>query len=200
MQQGLPYERRSLRDEIESCYRETLMAVDHYDDVYDDSFEASISAEFGADVLILISNASSFSSVIKQRLLDAAQRCIDGRRLFIETLDEEYATLTDAQSTVQDIRDTLVDIDDEGLRDLSATQLTSRYETLQSLTEECEEWLHRRQEQLHTRRSERSLGEYGGTDLSSYLYGTLEVGHPILATFAEVIAIIYQYEQQLLRI
>ena len=98
MQQGLSYEQRSLRDEVESRYRETVMAVDHYDDVYDDSFEASINAEFGTDVLI--STASSISPVIKQRLLDAAQRSIDTRRLFLETLEDENATLTDARSEV----------------------------------------------------------------------------------------------------
>lgn len=63
---------QSVRDVIEPCYRETVMAVDHYDDVYADSFEASLSTEFGADVLLLISEATSFSLFIKQRLLGAA--------------------------------------------------------------------------------------------------------------------------------
>ena len=200
MQQCLSSAQRSARDEIEPCYRETAMAVDHYDDVYDDSFEASISAEFGADVLVLISKASSFSPVIKQRLLDAAQRCIDGRRAFLETLEDEYTTLTDAQSTVQGIRDTMVESDDEELQALSAAQLTNRYEILQSQTDKSEEWIQRRQEQLHDRRSERLSDEYGDTDLCSYLYEPLGVNHPVLVTFVEVIEIIYRYEQQLLRI
>ena len=200
MQQGLSYAQRSVLDEIEPCYRETVMAVDHYDDVYDDSFEASISAEFGADVLLVISNASSFSPVIKQRLLDAAQGCIDSRRIYLETLEDEYTTLMDADSTVQKIRDTVVEIDDEELQDLSATHVTSRFKMLQSRTDECEEWLQRRQEQLHTRRSDRSSGEYGGTYLCSYLYEPLDVDHPVLITFVEVTEIIHRYEQQLLRI
>lgn len=198
MQQGVSYAQRSARDVVEPCYRETVMSVDHYDEVYDDPFEASITAEFGADVLLLISNATSFSPVIKQRLLAAAQRCIDSRRLFLETLENESATLTDADSTVQKIRDTVVDIDDEESHELSATQLTSRFETLQMLTDECEERLQRRQEQLHVRRSERSSDSYGGTDLCSYLYETLDVDYPVLVTFVEVVEIVYRYEQQLL--
>ena len=200
MHQGLSYAERSVRDVIEPCYRETVMAVDHYDDVYADSFEVSISAEFGTDVLIQISEASSFSPVIKQRLLDAAQRCIDSRRIFLETLEDEHATLTDAQSTVRGIRETVVEIDDGELHSLLVAQLTSRYETLQSLTDECEEWLQRRQEQLHARRVERSSDECDHSDLCSYLYDTLEVDHPILATFSEVMEVIYRYEQQLLHI
>ena len=200
VQQGLSYAEPSVRNVIEPCYRETVMAVDHYNDVYDDSFKTSISAEFGADVLLLISEASSFSPAIKQRLLHAAKRCIDSRRVFIETLEDEYATLTDALSTVRGIQETVVGIDDEELQGLLTTQLTSRYETLQSLTDECEEWLQRRQEQIHARRSERSSDEHGCTDLCSYLYETLEVAHPVLATFIDVVEIIRRYEQQLLHI
>ena len=198
MQQRLSHAERSVRDVIEPCYRETVMAVDHYDDVYDDSFEASISAEFGADVLFLISAASSYSPIIKQRLLDAAQRCIDSRQVFLETLENEYATLTDAQSTVREIRQRVVELDDEELQGLSDTQLTSRYETLQSLTDECKEWLQRRQEQIHARRSDRSSDDHGCTNLCSYLYETLEVNHPILAILVEVMEIIHRSEEQLL--
>ncbi|WP_438267641.1 DUF7260 family protein [Halorussus aquaticus] len=200
MQQGLSYAQRSVRDEIEPHYRETVMAVDHYENVYDDSLEASISTEFGADVLLLISKASSFSPVIKQRLLGAAQRCTDNRRLFLETLENEFSTLTDAQSTVRGIRDTIIEIDDDELQDLSATQLTRRFERLQSLTDECEEWLQRRQDQLHIRQSERPSDERGCPGLCLYLYETLGIGHPVLATFTKVIEIIHRYEQQLLRI
>ena len=189
----------SVRDVIEPYYRETVMAVDHYDDVYGDSFETSISAEFGADVLLLISEAMSFSQVIKQRLLGAAQQCIDRRRVFIETLETESAMFKDAQSTIQTIRNTVVEIDDEDLRDLSVTQLTSRQETLQSLTRKCEEWLQRRQEQIHVRRSERSSGERDYTTLCSYLYEPLDVDHPILATFVEVMEIIRGREGHILR-
>ena len=197
MQQRLSHAEQSVRDVIEPCYRETVMAVDHYDDVYDDSFEASISAEFGADVLFLISAASAYSPVIKQRLLDAAQQCIDSRQVFLKILEDEYATLTDAQSTVREIRQRVVKLDEE-LQGLSDTQPTSQYETLQSLTDECKEWLQRRQEQIHARRSERLSDDPSCTDLCSYLYQTLEVNHPILAILVEVMEIIHRFEEQLL--
>ena len=177
---------RSVRDVIEPHYRETVMALDHYDDVYDDSFEASLSAEFGVDVELLLTEATTFSPLVKRGLLDAAQQCTGNRQVFLEMLDDEYVTLKETQSRVHKIQQTVSEIDEEQLHTLSPTQQTDRYETLQSLKADCEEWLQRRQEQIHDRRSKNAPVERGSSDLHPYLYSSLDVSYPILSTFTEI--------------
>ncbi|XCF18282.1 hypothetical protein ABSL23_17090 (plasmid) [Halobacterium sp. NMX12-1] len=170
------------------------MAVDHYGDVYGDSFEASLSAEFGVDLLVLISEATTFSPLIKQRLLEAAQQCIDNRRVFLETLQDEFTTLKDAQSTGQEIREAIAELDSTESQGISDTELTDRYDTLHTLTDECESWIQQRQEEIHAHRIDRSADVDAHTDLCSYLYEGMEVDYPVLATFVDLLEIISQYE------
>ena len=192
--QNLTSEEKSVRDTIEPWYHDTVMAVDHYGDVYGDSFEASLSAEFGVDVLVLISEATTFSPFIKQRLLEAAQQCFDNRRVFLETLQDEFTTLKDAQSTVQEIREAIAELDSTELQRGSDTELTDRYDTLHTLNSECKSWIQQRQEEIHTHRIDRSADVDTHTDLCSYLYEGLEVDYPVLATFVDILEIISQYE------
>ncbi|CQH65030.1 uncharacterized protein HHUB_6047 (plasmid) [Halobacterium hubeiense] len=192
--QNLTSEEKPVRDTIEPWYRDTVMAVDHYGDVYGDSFEASISAEFGVDVLVLISEATTFSPLIKQRLLETAQQCIDNRRVFLETLEDEFHTLKDAQSTVQEIREAIAEFDSTELQGISDTELTDRYDTLHTLSDECKSWIQQRQEEIHAHRINRSADVDAHTDLCSYLYEGLEVDYPVLATFVDILEIISQYE------
>jgi len=184
----------SVRETIEPEYHDTVMAVDHYDDVYADSFETSISAEFGADVLVLLSEATAFSPVIKQRLLEAAQQCIDSRRAFLETLQDECATLKDARSTVKEIREVIKEFDSTAVQGFTDTELSDRYDTLHKLSDECESWIQQRQENIHAHRVERSADMDADPDLCSYLYENLEVDYPVLATFADVLEIVSRYE------
>nr|WP_233340782.1 hypothetical protein [Haloprofundus sp. MHR1] len=192
--QNLTSEEKSIRDTIEPWYPDTVMAVDHYGDVYGDSFEASLSAEFGVDVLVLISEGTTFSPLIKQRLLEAAQQCIDNRRVFLETLKDEFTTLKDAQSTVQESREAIAELDSTELQGFSDTELTDRYETLHTLNNECKSWIQQRQKEIHTHRIERSADWDSYTDLCSYLYEDLGVDYPVLATFVDILDIISHYE------
>lgn len=192
--QSLTSAEKSVRDTIEPWYRETVMAVDHYGDVYGDSFEASLSAEFGVDMLVLISEATTFSPLIKQRLLEAAQQCIDNRQVFLETLQDEFTTLKDAQSTVQGSREAIAELDSTESQGISDTELTERYDTLHTLNDECKSWIQQRQEEIHAQRIDRSADVDAYTDLCSYLYEDLEVDYPVLATFVDLLEIISQYE------
>lgn len=198
-QQRLSPSRRLVRDRIESCYRETVMAVNHYDDVYGDSFEESVSIEFGTEIARQISEATSFSPIFQQHLLDATQRCITNRRIYVETLQDERTALKDAQSTVRKIRQMVLKINDEQLQCLSGTQLTTQYETLHSMRQECEGWLQSRQQQLHARLSKESPVADANTGLCPYLYASLDVTYPILSTFVAIHNQIYARKQQIVR-
>ncbi len=192
--QNITSTEESVLDTIEPWYRDTVMAVDHYGDVYADSFEASLGAEFGVDVLLQISEATTFSPFIKQRLLEAAQQCIDNRRVFLKTLQAEFTTLKDAQSTAQEIREAIVELDSTGFQGISDTELTDRYDSLHTLNDECKSWIQQRQEEIHAHRIDRSADLDAYTDLCSYLYEGLEVDYPVLATFVDILEIISQYE------
>lgn len=182
-QKVLPHPERSVRDVIEPCYRETVMAVDHYDDVYGDSFEESISAEFGADVALRISEAALFSPVLQHRLLDAAQQRIVDRRAILKTIEDERTMLEDAHSTVCTIQQTVSESGDDQVETLSNDQLIERYEQLQSLEDECERWMQRRQQQIHDYRPKKSVDESDDGALCPYLYASLDVTYPVLSTF-----------------
>ncbi|TQQ78754.1 hypothetical protein EGH24_12995 [Halonotius terrestris] len=197
-QQIRSFSEQSVRDVIELCYRETVMAVDHYEQVYGNSFGDEISAEFGNNVAVLILEATLLSPLLKQRLLQAAQQCINSRRIFLKTLEDEQNTLKAAHSTCQKIQQTLFSNEDNSLNTLSNRRLIEQYESIRSLDDECEKWLHRRQQQIHDRRSTNSTkGEY--RVLCPYLYTSLDVTYPILTIFVILHEQLQTRKQQIFR-
>ena len=182
--------RTSVEERVESLYQETVRDVSHYEAVYNDSVQESVSAEFGAEVKAAISEATGVSPQLQQLLLKVAQRSILRRRVFLDTLSDERTTLRDVQASLRKTRTTVEELDCQPLLDRSFDDLIEIRETLFCLEDDCRSWLNQRQDQLHDRQLSSSRIDDIEPDLCTYLYQSLEVTYPILATFIETVEII----------
>jgi len=171
---------------IGDCYRETVMGVGHYEAVYGDSLRNSMTAEFGISVVTRLSEADHLTPALKNLVLNRAGLCIERRQIFLEVLEEEDVSLADAHATVSDIEDTLTAVELSPEATVSFSKLGTRYERLDSIAATCESWLQKRQQELHERWSDTSVRDRTDKDLCPYLYESVTVDYPVLATFVEI--------------
>lgn len=82
-------------DDLRAAYRETVMSVPHYDDVYDETIEENLVAEFGPEFAELFEPAGgpSFTDHHKETLIAAAEQNAEERADFCNTLDSEIDSL-----------------------------------------------------------------------------------------------------------
>lgn len=82
-------------DDLREAYRETVMAVPHYDDVYDEALEENLVAEFGPEFAELFQSTGgpSFTDHHKKTLIAAAEQNAKERADFCDRLDSEIDSL-----------------------------------------------------------------------------------------------------------
>ncbi|WP_049935643.1 DUF7260 family protein [Haloplanus natans] len=88
---------------LRRAYRETVMAVDHYDAVYGESLPVNVASEFGVDVATALCQTVPFTSALKGTLSDAATTAQAERERFDEILRRERRSLADAESALDDV-------------------------------------------------------------------------------------------------
>lgn len=158
-------------EHVRRMYRETVMAVDHYEEDYGESMGENLVEEFGQDVATALVNGPGYTPVLQSVLLDTVDRSIEGRRTMLGDLDEEAASLgrhhdrlAGAQSTVEEIRQAPLSADPSVL----ATRL-GRLDRAETAIVDAVQNRHR------------SLAERCAFELARYLYDELPIPSPVLA-------------------
>jgi hypothetical protein len=158
-------------DQLRQAYRETVMDVPHYDDVYGESLETNVAAELPPDVAVLFQDpADQITPDQKTRIRAAATNARASR----ETL---AANLADEQEALAVAHDEL----DAVITQLDGPHVpgwyTAQFEA--SLTNTIQT----RQEMLDDR-SHRSRAD--GHDLCQYLYADQGWTYPVLTAVARL--------------
>jgi len=82
-------------EQLRSAYRETVMGVAHYDDVYDEVLDTHVAAELSTEMATVFQpDGTAFTDVYKTRLTAATGEAIDQRKTFCETLVAKRTSLT----------------------------------------------------------------------------------------------------------
>ena len=91
--------------QVRKLYHDTVMSTDHYDSEYGDPCIESIRAEFGADVAAVLDSKDPvpFTNLVKQRVLEAANRCANVRSDLLKHVKAESDSLSQAHSEITDI-------------------------------------------------------------------------------------------------
>lgn len=166
--------------QVVEAYRETIMAVPHYDEDYDESLAANMAAEFGEEVATAVVGGSRLTPQLKQALIQGSRDAQDRRRELLTGLDRETDDLDGAHETFTDVDAALGSMDDRPLSDRSFDDLVGVWRRLGELEDRCARRLNRRQERIH----EWSMGGPRTADaptLHEYLYQPLSVTYPVLA-------------------
>ncbi|WP_135827447.1 DUF7260 family protein [Halorussus halobius] len=168
---------------VRDAYEATVMATPHYEADYGDEYAESVTVEFGRELAEALARADATTPVLKRRLLHAAERATDRRDRFLDVLDAERATLDEAERALAGVDDDLTAVGSRPLADCSPRELDRLADDLDHLAARCEDLAASRQTEL--RRQRRTIDvPTADRNLQAYLYRTLDVTHPVLASVA----------------
>lgn len=189
----------SMPDRVLVIYRETVVALSHYDEEYGEPAIENLAAEFGEEIGAAVARSGVFTAELKAALSSAAREAATRRGTFLDVLDEERRALDDAACELRRVGDDLTDLDPDSVSSGSSfTSLRDARERLCGLCERCEELVADRQETL---RSPRAGGRWGRNDasLNEYLYASLDVTYPVLADASDAAATIRRERRRIER-
>lgn len=164
--------------EVLDAYRETAMAVPHYEEEYDDTLLEHMAAEFGNDVALAVQNGAVLSPQLKRTLCAAGLQAKQRRERLLAALDAEEESLTASTGALSDVDGTLERADPDP--DRSREALLTDWHDTQAAHERTVELLEDRQSDIHEQRH--VIGDAGGpTTLYEYVYGGLPSSYPVLS-------------------
>ncbi len=80
-------------EEICDIYRETVMSVDHYTDLYGDTLEESLAQEFGPEVATTMTTSDQLTPQLRDRLVNCSQQARESRQSLLQGLKSEHTAL-----------------------------------------------------------------------------------------------------------
>lgn len=164
---------------VREAYRETVMAVPHFEEDYDESLIEHMSAELGEEIAYATVDGGPLSEPIKRGLLAASRDARDRRADFIELLDEESESLNRHTASFEDIHERVNNATSPRCANESFNGLHRRRDALLNCSEEIESTVAARQ-QDRTEGRTAAIQMMDGTNLQEYLYRPMEVTYPVL--------------------
>ena len=167
--------------EVRNAYRETVMAVDHYEEEYDEALRENLAAEFGEEVATAVCETPQLTPPLQRALLGKSREAYDERVRLLDTLDEEGSRLAAARERLTDLEMAREEVERDVLERPSTTlsfpEVYRAWHRLRDLEVECEEFLDDRQRFVH---ETGTFGTFDATDFYGYLYDSIEATYPVL--------------------
>lgn len=170
-------------DKVQQAYRETVMAVPHYEEEYGESLRENMTIEFGEDFAASVGAGSQFTPVVQQVLVAKTREATVERSRLIKAHRREDESLAKAEDTFSKLQSTLMRYHPDKLRQASYQTLIERWDELDSLENQCSDAVDARQRRLQTEPIDQG-GPTNAPAFVEYLYGALDVDYPVLATGA----------------
>lgn len=187
-----PQEMATLRQ----AYRDTVMAVDHFERDYGESLSEHLAEEFGDGVARAVLTNERLSPQIKQAVLASAGESRTQREQYLKTLESERDRLRSAGEKLDDAVEICASVDGNRLRRRSFEELQSRYERLETERSELSATLSEHQDRLHEGKTfgwQREDSE----SVHSFLYRDIDTTYPVLADGIRVLTRMSTVERRL---
>jgi hypothetical protein len=165
--------RSASMEAIRDAYRETVMAVPHYEEEYDEPLEEHLAQEFGVELGVAIAQSDAVTPQLQQALATASIRSRDERAELLDRLDEERNSLREASRSLEEICEAVRTVE-QSLSRRADRELAEAWGRLEELEGDCRTLLRERQCNLEPEQAGRSMG------LQEYLYATSPWTYPIL--------------------
>lgn len=178
--QSVPAHTDSGMEAVRSAYRETVMAIDHYEEDYGEALIENMAFEFGRYIAVTVETGSQLTPQLKQALKTAAGRAAAERSRFMGTLERETDSLDEAHDTFTSIQQELESYQPEALIESSYQTLVEKFDMLDGLEDGCTAALKERQRQLQDGPFNRDTPR-NTPNLVEYLYAELTVDYPVLS-------------------
>ncbi len=159
-------------ERVRGAFRETVMSLDHYDDVYGETAEEFTASEFSPEVAAGLRSESvaSFTDLYKATLVTAVDRAVETRETTREHIDSELSSIEAHRATLAEMIDAV-----------DGPAASGRYRS--EFEDRLEEATRTRQEEIH-RRFPRTGAD--GHDLCQYLYREPDWTYPVLTAVTRV--------------
>ena len=158
-------------DQLQEAYRETIMNIPHYEDVYGESLETNVAAELPPEVAVLFQEpADQITPDQKSRIQAAATNARASRETLAANLADEHESLASAYDELDAV---ITQLDGPHVPDWYTAQfeatLTDSIQTRQEILDD----------RPHRSRSD-------GHDLCHYLYADQGWTYPVLTAVARL--------------
>lgn len=171
---------RELRD-IRMAYRSTVMEVDHFERVFGEGLYENMRQELSEHVASAVIEGDQFSPLLKEAVIRQSRQALRRRESLLETIDAERDSLESARDGIRELEpSTETDADPSTL---TLARLFDSDRRLDRCATEYERLLRDRQRHIRSVSQVRTKAE--NVLLQPYLYDTLEVDFPVLATVLE---------------
>jgi len=175
--------------EIQTAYRETVMAVPHYEREYGDTLVESLATEFGKTVAGQLVGGESLTPALYDALLAASHKARDDRDNFACLLRREHHSMQTIATELADVESRVDTLSRQISTASDSEQLACIDDSLANLERQCTDLANCRQELIHGR----SVAAFSGVDeqsLVQYLYADLETATPALSDITSCIDMI----------
>ncbi|MDZ7701937.1 MAG: hypothetical protein U5J98_07630 [Halobacteriales archaeon] len=175
---GHPVTDRRL-EAVREAYRETVMAMAHFEDEYDEPLARHLGQEFGEEVARAVADGDRLRPELKEVLVDRAREAARERERLMHRLDREADGLDAAGDELRAVEAAVRDAEGRSLAGTSFQELADEWNRLGELESRLSRLFSRRQEELKSR--DHVAGAAERRSLQGYLYAGLETVHPVLA-------------------
>ena len=170
---------------VRDAYRETVMAVPHYDEEYNDTYERSLAAEFGPELAAALTRESTLRERCRSSLLAKTDDAIASREELLSVVESESESVSRAAADLVPVADELETFSQTAIRGRDFGALDAYRARLDVLAERCESVGTRRQRDRADGERSASLDDTV-SDVQTYLYQELPATYPVLAAVAGV--------------
>ncbi len=184
---------------VRAAYRETVMAVPHYDREYGDTLAESMAAELGETLAGHVVDGQVLTPRLYEAVRAASERARDDRSDFLRHLGQERESLCEVAAELNDIESRLVELETRIDQAPTSAQLSRVDDALAALEERCTDLANRRQATIHGR-SVRKISGVEGVSLLQYLYADrLATVTPALSDLADCLDAVRHQRTRCLR-
>ena len=183
---------------VRNQYRNTVMDVPGYDEVYGETLSEHISAEFGDDLSTVILDDGPLTQPAQALLIGQASEAAAQRESHLETITTEYDSILDASTELQKMDSVLEDIDSSRMYRYSFDELVEHEQDIQRATGACQQLLETRQTEIHSG-ARRLFPHSKSMTLQEYLYRSLEITYPVIASTLDRIRELNQRRKLVIR-
>ncbi|WP_224447082.1 DUF7260 family protein [Haloprofundus salilacus] len=167
-----------------SAYRQTVMAVPHYESEYGDTVGRSIVEEFGPSVGGALVSAEGLTPELRRVVVEVTEESASDRESFLALLDEETDSLTSALERIDAVAEALRALDDRPLPERSFDDLLELRARVSTLERRANDLHADRQARIRSHRQRLGITD---TDLPTFLYRERSYTYPVLSAFATLV-------------
>lgn len=169
---------------VQEAYRETVMDVPYYDEVYNESLLESLAEEFGSEIASALMTNEYLTPPLRNQILIKSRQARNNRANFLDSLSKETENLRSMDKTITEIGTNLDTLNARTLETWTRTDLTESCEQILAAEEQCEELAATRQAILQNSRSPGPTPS--DLNFNEYLYESLPVTYPVLSDLANL--------------